>query len=245
MAETALALQADTPDYRDLSEWVAVKIMNGIREGDILPGARLVEHELAARLGVSRAPVRDALRRLEVLGVVVRRTPRGYFVQTWTERDAMEILLLLDAVINLSVRLAIGRLSPADFEQLEDVLAQTRELVDAGCHDPKRYWPVDMRFHRIIAHAAGHRRLLELIRHLTLPIELTPKSFIFRDDPAFALRQHTALLEALRTNDRDAALACVGRNAREREEEFLREFFAPIDGSGKEEASSSETQRAG
>ena len=119
MAETRLALQPDTPDYRDLSEWVAVKIMNGIRDGDIVPGERLVEHDVAARLGVSRAPVRDALRRLEVLGVVVRRAPRGYFVQTWTERDAMEILLLLDAVINLSVRLAIGRLSAADFAQLE------------------------------------------------------------------------------------------------------------------------------
>ncbi|HEX5079578.1 MAG TPA: GntR family transcriptional regulator [Geminicoccaceae bacterium] len=230
MAETRLALQPDTPDYRDLSEWVAVKIMNGIRDGDIVPGERLVEHDVAARLGVSRAPVRDALRRLEVLGVVVRRAPRGYFVQTWTERDAMEILLLLDAVINLSVRLAIGRLSAADFAQLEQALAQTRQLVDVGCHDPRRYWPIDMRFHRVIAQASGHRRLLDLIEHLTLPIELTPKSFIFRDDPGFALRQHSALLEALKTNDRDAALACVGRNAREREDEFLREFFARLDG---------------
>jgi len=243
LAEVTLALQADSPDYRDLSEWVAVKIMDGIREGDIVPGSRLVEHELAARLGVSRAPVRDALRRLEVLGVVVRQLPRGYFVQRWTERDAMEILLLLDAAINLSVRLAIGRLTPAEFAKLEEVLEQTRELVDMDCHDPKRYWPLDVRFHHIIAQAAGHRRLLELIQHLTLPIELTPKSFMFRDDPAFALRQHTALLEALKSNDRDAALACVARNAREREEEFLGEFFNRIEGSG-EEMSASEAEPA-
>lgn len=224
-----MELLSDKPDYRDLSEWVAIKIMNAIQSGDIAPGTRLIEHEVAARLGVSRAPVRDALRRLEVLRVVERRAPRGYFIQSWGERDAIEILLLLDAAINLSVRLAIARLTAGDFEELERAIEETRALVESGSTDPVKYLPIDTRFHRIIARATGHTRLIELIAQLTLPIELTPRSFMFREDPAFALRQHTALLEALRSGDRRAAVSCVSRNAQEREDEFLSVFFASVD----------------
>ena len=227
--QEALKLLSDKPDYRDLSEWVASKIMKGIQTGEVAPGARLIEHEVATRLGVSRAPVRDALRRLEVLRVVERRAPRGYFVQSWSERDGIEILLLLDATISLSVRLAFGRLTQADFDELQKAIDDTRRLVESGSNDPVAYWPIDTQFHRVIARASGHMRLLELIEQLTLPIELTPKSFMFRNDPAFALRQHSALLEALRTGDRDAALTCVAGNAREREAEFLDGFFASVD----------------
>ena len=102
---------------------------------------------------------------------------------------------------------------------------ERRALVEEGCGDPRRYWPIDARFHRVIARASGHHRLVELLEHLSLPIELTPTSFTSRDDPAFVLRQHSELLEALKSEDRDVALASVGRNAREQEDDFRRKLI--------------------
>ena len=111
--------EVEGPDYRGLSEWVVLKVIDAVRKGAFVPGERLLEEDLARRYGVSRAPVRDAIHRLENLGVVQRRQPRGVYVTHWTPDDRAEVLAIADALILASVQLAIHRLTQEDFQALD------------------------------------------------------------------------------------------------------------------------------
>jgi len=207
--------ERETPDYRDLTEWVVIRILNAIKQGSIEQGERLVERDIAERFDVSRAPVRDAFHALERIGVVERRHPRGICVRAWSEHDAIEILYLMDALIFMSIKLAAGRLTEEDYAALEDILTRTATNMESAAVDRGYQLSLDIKFHQIIARRTGHRRLNELLDRLTLPIELWPEAFLQRVVPAFSYRQHTELLAALRTNDSKVAVDCVIRHQQE------------------------------
>ena len=209
-----MSIERETPDYRDLSEWVVLRILNAIRSGAIAQGERLVERDIAERFDVSRAPVRDAFHTLERIGVLERLKPRGVSVRSWSEHDAVEILYLVDALIFMSIKLAIGRLTEDDFAALQGILDKTKQNM-ASAADRRQQLALDIEFHQIIARATGHRRLNEMLDRLTLPIGLWPETFLQRVVPTFSFRQHSELLEVLRKGDRDAAIACVVRHQRE------------------------------
>ena len=203
----------EAPDYRGLAEWVTIKVIDGIRKGSFLPGERLLEEDLARRFGVSRAPVRDAIHRLESLGVIERRHPRGVYVTHWTPEDRAEVLAIADALILASVQLALNRLTDEDFAALDEVVASVRKAADAGL-------PVadlssrDARFHKIIAVASGNRRLVELLDTLQLPLGLYGNSADYYS-PDQWLTMHAGLLESLKLRDEDAAVARFWKNRRE------------------------------
>jgi DNA-binding GntR family transcriptional regulator len=219
-------LPAEPPAYRDLSGWIVLKILEAIKRGEIKSGERLVERDIAARLAVSRAPVRDAIHRLETLGVVKRAFPRGVEVRSWTERDSAEVFLLFDALILLSVQLSAGRLQPDDIVQLERILQETHENKERASPDFAHQFALDVQFHLVIARASGHGRLVEMMQSLVLPLELWPKSFEAHKHPSFQLRQHSRLLEALKTGNRDIAIECVMSNIREGEEQKIADLLA-------------------
>lgn len=81
-----MPVPSDAPAYRGLSEWVALKLLDAVKRGAIAAGEQLVERDVATRLGVSRAPVRDAFQRLERLGVAERDQARNLRVRQWTPR---------------------------------------------------------------------------------------------------------------------------------------------------------------
>ncbi len=163
--------EVEAPDYRGLSEWVVLKVIDGVRKGVFIPGERLLEEDLARRFGVSRAPVRDAMHRLENLGVIERRQPRGVYVTHWTQDDRAEVLAIADALILASVQLALDRLTEADFDALDDIVDGIRTVVESGKAIPDLSTR-DAKFHKIIAMASGNRRLVELLDTLTLPLGL-------------------------------------------------------------------------
>jgi DNA-binding GntR family transcriptional regulator len=202
-----------SPAYRHLSDWVVLKVLDGVRKGLFTPGQRLTGEELARTFQVSRAPVRDAMHKLEQLGVIERRRPRGTYVREWTDKDRAEILFILDALIVLSVELSVGRLTADDFAQLDQIIAETR----APGEEPDEQTQIerDSEFHRIIARASGNGRLVELMEQLMLPLQIyaTESHNYFQRD--FWIRIHSGLIEALRTGDLDAAVHCSLRNTRE------------------------------
>jgi DNA-binding GntR family transcriptional regulator len=206
---------SSTPVYRALTDWVVLKVLDGVRKGEFPPGHRLREEDLAQRFEVSRAPVRDALHRLEQLGVVERRLPRGAYVREWTDADRAEVLALLDALILLSVQLSVGRLTPDDFAQLEQLIDEARRATDGNAEEDQMQIQRDANFHLVIARATGNRRLVDLMEHLMLPLQLyvTEAHEYLKHD--FWLRIHVGLLETLRSGDLDKAVACSLANARE------------------------------
>jgi DNA-binding GntR family transcriptional regulator len=221
-----MPLPSTTPHYRDLSEWVVLGLLDAIRNGTIQIGERLVERDIGERLNVSRAPVRVALQRLEKLGIIERETARGFRVRQWSQRDAVEIFLLLDSLILLSVYLSVGRLRPEDIAELDSNLDQTRINSELAEPDLVAQSALNLQFHLTIARASGHRRLIEQMETLILPLELWPHSLEEHKHPKLQLRHHLRLLNILKDGTRDEAVACVMENIREDEEPKLRAFFA-------------------
>lgn len=148
-----MPLVSESPAYRDLSDWVVLRVLDAIRNGRIRPGDRLVEHDVAATFGVSRAPVRDALHKLETLGVVERRQPRGVYVRSWSDQDATEVVELTDALILTSVQLGADRLTDEDLAELESLLLEAAAVANSAEDDPARRQELDLQFHLVIARA--------------------------------------------------------------------------------------------
>jgi len=218
------------PVYRALTDWVVLKILDGVKTGEFVPDQRLSEEDLARRFEVSRAPVRDALHRLEQLGVVERRPPRGLYVRTWTNQDHAEVLALIDALNLLAVQSSFGHLTEDDFAQLEKIVEEAKQATDEGLEADRRQIQRDCDFHLIMARASGNRRLVELMERLMLPCVLyvnEAHDYLQRD---FWVQIHGSLLETLRSGDLQRAETRSISNAREiREIMFKHSSQVPLE----------------
>lgn len=205
---------ASKPVYRALTDWVVLRILDGVKKGEFVPDQRLSEEDLARRFDVSRAPVRDALHRLEQIGVVERRPPRGLYLRTWTTTDHAEVLALIDALNLLAVQLSFGKLTEDDFAQLERIVEEAKQATDTGIDEDRRQIQRDADFHLIVARASGNRRLVELMERLMLPCVLyvsEAHDYLQRD---FWVNIHGSLLEALRGGNLENAETRSISNAR-------------------------------
>ncbi len=219
------------PVYRALTDWVVLKMLDGVRRGDFVPDQRLSEEDLAKRFAVSRAPVRDALHRLEQIGVVERRPPRGMYVRSWTDADHAEVHALVDALNLLAVQLSFGRLTEEDFAKLERILEEAAQATETGIEEDRRQIQRDSDFHLIIARASGNRRLVQLMEQLMLPGVLyvtEAHDYLQRD---FWLHIHGGLLEAMRSRNLEQSEARSIANARK-----IRELMFEHSGHAPEES---------
>ena len=205
---------SEKPVYRALTDWVVLRILEGVKKGEFVPDQRLSEEDLAGRFDVSRAPIRDALHRLEQIGVVERRPPRGLYLRTWTTEDHAEVLALIDALNLLAVQLSFGKLTEDDFAQLERIVEEAKQSTDSGIDEDRKQIQRDADFHLTIAQASGNRRLVELMERLMLPCVLyvtEAHDYLQRD---FWVSIHGSLLEALRGGDLQNAETRSIANAR-------------------------------
>jgi DNA-binding GntR family transcriptional regulator len=223
-------LPSESPAYRDLSDWVVLRVLDAIRTGDIRPGDRLVEHDVAATFGVSRAPVRDGLHKLETIGVVERRLPRGVYVRSWTDQDATEVVELIDALILTSVQSGADRLTDEDLAKLEAYLNEAAAIASSDNDDPPRRQEIDLQFHLLIARAAGNRRVVQMMETLGIPLLLYAREAYSDPDGDHTNQIHWELLDALKRHDKAAAVAGVMRNAPKSKAVFARALHHHVDG---------------
>lgn len=169
----------------------------------------MLEGDLADRFGVSRGPVREALRELARSGLVVGLPNRGMFVCTPSDADLEEIFVLREALENAALRLAITRLLPEDADRLSGILRGMEAARERG--DSAARKALDLRFHREIFVIAGSARLLrshdDLVAEMDLATTNTKPNW--NDDiyPPEAL--HSNILDALLAGDEDKVAAAV------------------------------------
>lgn len=192
----------------DLVDRVYLRLRRAIHEGTLAPGQRLVERQLGELLGVSRAPVRDALLRLEQDGLVASAGRRGKMVATLSARDAWEVYTLRATLEAMAFRLAAQSATPAAIAELESLIAEMKARNDEG--DADAIATLDMRFHEAACRASGHSRLLSewtaMSRqiHLLLHVDTHVAEAHYQDMQGQPSR-HEALLDAIRCGDGDAA----------------------------------------
>ena len=183
-------------DRRSLDEDVAEALREGILKGDLKPGERLTELDLAARWRVSQGTIRAALKTLQYEGLVEVRPRRGTFVATLTEADVIEIYTLRDALESLAARNAASRITDAGRKSLERVLRAMRSAVEAG--NRKRMLELDFEFHRTIVEMSGHKRLAEMWSRLAVQTRLfLTMTDQFHHDLDGLLSIHEPLAEAV------------------------------------------------
>lgn len=198
-AATPLALVRE----RSLTDLVRDEIERCIADGRLAPGAKLVESEWAARLQVSRGPVREAFRALEQAGLVRNEKHRGAYVRSVSDTEAGELALLCSALEETACRMLAARIDAAQVAALRDRLDAMRSaLVDDAA-----FARACEAFRDALVEAAGNGKLLEAHRRAVSEWRLSPR--IPQTD---AIRQatyvrHRAVLNALASRDANEAAA--------------------------------------
>lgn len=197
-----LAALADT----DLVGQVARVLTQAVVNGQLAPGAKVVEAGIARELGISRAPVREAARLLEQQGLLVSHPRRGFFVRKLEANDIDEIYDLRICVECHAAILAAKNLTPANRAALRkqiDVLHETADL-----DDPARQVEEDYKFHRMVFEIAGNKRLLKIFDDLSSEMRMVI-GLIGRlyDDPHRIAQTHEALLDVLEQGHPDVIAA--------------------------------------
>lgn len=189
------------------TEQTVQRLRRFILEGDIEPGARLGEVELAAQLGVSRTPVREALRALSSQGLVEILPNRGARVARWSVQDLEEIYELRVMLESHAARRAAGRMSTADVDVLTELCEQMEGCAQRGSkHDLLELSELNFRFHRRILDAADSPRLATMLASV-VQVPLVMRTFIRYSPEALArsMGHHRELAAAMRAGAPDWA----------------------------------------
>lgn len=196
-----------------LADRVAVRIRDAIHEGRYPPGTRLVERTLAAELGVSHIPVREALTRLTDEGLVERMPRRGARVATLTPRELEEVSSLRIVLERFVVTRVQERLTAAEEKELRRIVASMRQAAARG--DFRRVLDLDQRFHERLWELADHQMLGEVVTGLRGRIGAFLRAATAALAPE-ALERHAAshdvLLDAILTGDAEAGCAEMSRH---------------------------------
>lgn len=186
-----------------------VELRKLIMSGQLRPGERLVEERLTERLGVSRPPLREALRLLQRDGLVQSSPRRGFIVIPMTADEVREIYTLRMALERLAVELAVPLSDVAAAKPLQAAMEEMRAAVDA--RDDDRILDANSVFHRALVGLARHSRLertydaLRMQMSLCMAYNLKLRQRLYEnfDD---AVERHESLLQKVLDGDRDAAL---------------------------------------
>ncbi len=184
-----------------LTSLVQQELERRILAGDILPGDKLVEQDVATELNVSRGPVREAFRALEQAGLVVTEKNRGVFVRQVSLQEADEIYEVRAGLDELIGRLAAERADEADLAELRTLVAAMR--VAGKARDLDAFYPLNIRFHDRLAQIAGNGTLLAAYRRLINELHLYRRRTLERGADSFhtSTRQHADIVEAVAARD--------------------------------------------
>ncbi len=188
---------------RSLHEQVTDRVRDLIIEGDLAPGERINEADLIEHLGVSRTPLREALRTLAAENLIDTYPSRGSIVRRLTPEDVFAMLQVLAELESLAGRLTCSLASDAEIEAILALHAQMMQLYAAG--DRLAYYKANQAIHSAISAASGNAVLLET--QSSIQSRLKRIRFVGNHSPqnwADAVTEHEAMARALETRDGDA-----------------------------------------
>lgn len=197
-------LNFDAHSHRPLREIVYEELKMQILTGAIVPGTRMMEVELAKEIGVSRTPIREAIRKLEKEGLVTIEPRRGAYASQISTQDMVEILEVRQNMEGLAAFFAASRMSDDQMTELKEVSKLYNKAVHDG--DMEEMIKHDTKFHRIIVESCNNKVLVQMIEQLQ---ELVLRfRYIYYDNFKRAENmpeEHFEILNAIETGDAEAA----------------------------------------
>ena len=195
-------------EFLPLRDVVFNTLRQAILRGELKPGERLMEIQLANKLGVSRTPIREAIRKLELEGLVLMIPRRGAEVAEITEKSLRDVLEVRAALEELAVDLACDRISAEDIQSLKEAAKEFEAALQGG--DVTEYAPADVKFHDIIYLATDNQRLIQLLYNLREQMYRYRVEYLKRTEVhPILLAEHEHIIECIEKHDKAAAKVAI------------------------------------
>lgn len=207
MGKDELTLSMDNYQYMPLRDVVFHTLREAILHGELKPGERLMEIKLANRLGVSRTPIREAIRMLELEGLVIMVPRKGAQVAQITEKDLKDVLEVRMGLEELAVKFACERITPEQMRELEQAAGEFKtQVYSVEQEDITALAEADVKFHELIYRATGNQRLVQLINNLREQMYRYRIEYLKDVDIRESLiEEHNAICRALKNHDAQSA----------------------------------------
>jgi DNA-binding GntR family transcriptional regulator len=198
--------------HQTLREKILETIREAILRGQLKPGEKVAEPELAERFGISRTPIREAFRQLESEGYLTVIPRKGAVVTSLSERDVDEFFAIKSILEGYAAHMAAEKLTPRDIEKLEAINARLEQLAREG--DVKTFFRVHNEFHDLFIRAAGNEKLHELITQLVMKFN-RPRmaSLSLPGRMEISVQEHRKIIAAFKDHDGELADSLVRNTA--------------------------------
>ena len=184
-------------DYKPLRDVVFENLRSAILEGKLKSGQRLMEVQLAEQLGVSRTPVREAIRKLELEGLVVMLPRKGAYVANISVKDLMDVLEIRACLEGLGASLAAERRDDEDIKKLESIEKEFEDAVRT--QNIEILLKKDVEFHECIFEAANNKKLEKMINSIWEQVQRFRTTYVSDYNASMSLLdEHQAILKAIK-----------------------------------------------
>ena len=208
-------------EYLPLRDVVFNTLRQAILRGELKPGERLMEIQLANKLGVSRTPIREAIRMLEQEGLAVTIPRKGAEVAKMTEKDMEDVLQIREALDELAAKIACEQISE---EQLEELVATMHEFEESTKTDNvKKIAEADVKFHDIIYQSTGNPKLVNMLNNLREQMYRYRLEYI-KDKTTHErlVQEHNRIIDAMQLGNVKEAKAAIKLHVENQEENILK-----------------------
>ncbi len=208
-------------DYKPLREVIFNSLREAIIIGELRPGERLMEVQLAEKMGVSRTPVREAIRKLELEGLVDMIPRKGAHVAELSVKDIVDVLEVRASLDGLATGLAAERITDDELKELKFINGQFSNYIEK--ENLNGSIKKDAEFHDIIYKASRNDKLLVILNNLREQVQRF--RIIYLKDyssPKDLINEHNNIFDAVSTRDREAATAIARTHINNQEATILK-----------------------
>ncbi len=216
-------LQSSMNELLPLRDVVFNTLRQAILTGELKPGERLMEIHLADKLGVSRTPIREAIRKLELEGLVTMIPRRGAEVAQITEKSMNDVLEVRRALDALCVELACERITEEELVTLKAACDEFETAIRTG--DVKKIAQADVALHDIIVQATGNQRLIQLVNNLAE--QMYRYRFEYIKDTSqheMLVEEHKIIYESILKKDKETAAQAAKTHIDNQERAIMRQI---------------------
>lgn len=220
MADTKFNI--NTNEYLPLRDVVFNTLRDAILTGKLVPGERLMENQLADKLGVSRTPVREALRMLELENLVELVPRKGAQVLDMSEKDIINILEVRSALEGLATSVACKKMSKEDLQQLKNMEVDFEKAV--ADNDVEHFVDIDEDFHDLIFAATENDKLINIFRNLRIQLYRYRMAQAKNNETSMStiVAHHRSIIRAIENHDGEEGASIAQGHIKYQTESILR-----------------------
>ena len=215
-------LKVNMNEYLPLRDVVFNTLRDAILTGKLVPGERLMENQLAEKLGVSRTPVREALRMLELENLVELVPRKGAQVLDMSEKDITNILEVRSALEGLATSLACKKMTKEDLQQLKNMEVDFEKAV--ADNDVEHFVDIDEDFHDLIFAATENDKLINIFRNLRIQLYRYRMAQAKNNETSMStiVAHHRSIIRAIENHDAEEGASIAQGHIKYQTESILR-----------------------